>query len=253
MPFALLTEQQCVEHVVAAGAGQGAGGWIITANLDHMLRFSKDASYRQMCSQASLVVADGVPILWAAKLQRTPLPGLIAGSNLISSLSCAAGCNGMSVFLLGGNPGTAERAGEVLRQQCPKLQIAGTYCPPFGFEKDPEEMATIQATLTAANPGIVFVALGSPKQELLIAKLREAFPCVWWVGIGISFSYLCGEVWRAPKWMQRSGLEWLHRMLQEPRRLSRRYLLNNLPYALRLLGSSMIRGIKGKSTRSARE
>jgi N-acetylglucosaminyldiphosphoundecaprenol N-acetyl-beta-D-mannosaminyltransferase len=101
-------------------------------------------------------------------------------------------------------------------------------------------MATMEATLLAAAPDIVFVALGSPKQEVLIDRLRHALPRAWWLGVGISFSFVCGRVKRAPRWMQQSGLEWLYRLSQEPKRLARRYLLDGMPFACRLLAGSLL-------------
>jgi len=99
------------------------------------------------------------------------------------------------------------------------LKIAGTFCPQQGFEKKPKQMAEIVQMLIAAKPDIVFVALGSPKQEHLIAKLKPYLSSAWWLGVGVSFSFLTGHVKRAPLWMQRAGIEWLHRLGQEPRRI----------------------------------
>lgn len=237
------TEAQCVEHVVSE-IGQGRGGWIVTPNLDHLRRLVADESFRSTCAPADLAVADGMPLVWAGRLQGTPFPERVAGSHLITSLSVAAGRAGRSVYLLGGDEGTAEAAAEVLQARCPGLRIAGTDCPAPGFEADPERMRQLVGQLTAAQPDIVYVALGSPKQERLIGELRGELPGAWWIGIGISFSFLSGDVRRAPPWMQRVGLEWLHRLAQEPRRLARRYLVDGLPFAARLLVESAWRRVR---------
>src|SRR5690606_34066554 len=142
-----------------------------------------------------------------------------AGSDLISSLSAAAAEQKRSVFLLGGTPGTAEAAGKVLQQRHPNIRIAGSHCPPVGFEENAADMASIIAAVTSARPDIVYVALGSPKQEKLINAIRRHLPEAWWLGVGNSFSFLSGDVRRAPMWMQRWGMEWAHRLWQEPRRL----------------------------------
>ena len=165
-----------------------------------------------------------MPLVWASRLQRTPLPERVAGSNLIWSLTAAAAIAGKSVFLLGGMPGTAEKTGKEFQKQFPTFVLAGTYFPPFGFEKDPAEMKKMMDALAAAKPDIIYVALGSPKQEQLIARARAILPAAWWLGVGISFSFIAGEVNRAPRWMQSCGLEWLHRLAQEPRRLARALL-----------------------------
>jgi N-acetylglucosaminyldiphosphoundecaprenol N-acetyl-beta-D-mannosaminyltransferase len=120
----------------------------------------------------------------------------------------------------------------------------------MGFEDDSHEMSRIAERLTTARPDIVYVALGSPKQERLIDQMRYLLPGAWWIGVGISFSFLCGEVKRAPRWMQRLGLEWVHRLAQEPRRLGRRYLLEGLPFASSLLVSAAWNRIAGSQDAS---
>ncbi|MHC5064112.1 MAG: WecB/TagA/CpsF family glycosyltransferase [Planctomycetota bacterium] len=237
-----ITEERCIRHILGA-ISAGRGGWVATPNLDHLRRFQKDPEFAKIYPTASLRVADGVPLLWASRLQGTPLPEQVAGSNMISSLSAAAASEGASVFLLGGDPGTAEKAAKVLTERFPALKIAGTACPQPGFERDESQMSELQAQLTASQADIVFVALGSPKQEVLIHDHHGILPKSWWLGVGISFSFLCGEVQRAPRWMQRCGVEWLHRLLQEPRRLMKRYLLQGIPFALRLFSRSFWRRI----------
>jgi N-acetylglucosaminyldiphosphoundecaprenol N-acetyl-beta-D-mannosaminyltransferase len=228
--LAMLDEAGTVRHILSELAA-GRGGLVVTPNLDHLRRFHSDPEYRRLAEDAELQVADGVPLLWAARLLGRPLPGRVAGADLISSLSAGAAEAGRSVFLLGGEPGTAEEAAGVLRKRHPGLKVAGTFYPPFGFERDPRLMGELTSLLERTRPDIVFVALGSPKQEKLAARLRPTLPGAWWLGVGISFSFLCGHVRRAPAAMQRLGLEWLHRMAMEPGRLARRYLVEGLPFA----------------------
>ncbi|MEO7579701.1 MAG: WecB/TagA/CpsF family glycosyltransferase [Massilia sp.] len=224
--------------------GLGQGGWIITCNTDIMRKHMLDPTFRRLAAEASLIVADGMPLIWASRVQGAPLPERVAGSNLISSLSAAAARAGRSVFLLGGDPGTAEEAADALRRVSPELLVAGTLCPPPGFESDASRMDEIRVALERTQPAIVYVALGSPKQEVLIAQLRDAFPASWWIGVGISFSFLAGRVRRAPRWIQRCGLEWAHRLCQEPGRLARRYLLHGIPFTMFLLMNSMIARVR---------
>ncbi len=236
-----ISQVECVEYVLDE-LDAGRGGWVVTPNLDHLLRSTRDSEFRELYTEATLRVVDGQILVWALALQRTPVPERVAGSDLISKLSAGAAARGRSVFLLGGNPGTAKKAAEVLRARHPGLIVAGTDCPPMGFDKDALAMARLSRKIHHAEPDIVFVALGSPKQELVIRHLRHDRPEAWWLGVGISFSFLCGEVQRAPLWMQRCGLEWLHRVWQEPGRLFKRYFVEGLPFAARLLFSSAIRG-----------
>ncbi|MEV6523710.1 WecB/TagA/CpsF family glycosyltransferase [Longispora sp. NPDC051575] len=251
--FDALTEEEVVSHVRAA-LDRGEGGRIITPNVDIALRagaaptpasvardsgdpFPGDAvTVRRFLADASLVVADGMPLLWASRLARTPLPERVAGSSLIWTLSRAAGLDGRSVFLIGGRPGTA--AGPALEAGCPGLRIAGHVSPPFGFERTSfyDELC---ARVKEAKPDIVYVGLGFPKQEHVIDRLRPELPAAWFVGCGASVQFVAGELHRAPLWMQRSGLEWIHRLLSEPRRLAGRYLIHDLPFAFRLLSSAV--------------
>ena len=230
-------ENACIDHVIQH-ASRGNGGWVVTANLDHLRRLVRQRSYRELCSEATLMVPDGMPLVWASRIRGTPLPERVAGSNLIVSLSRAAARARIPVFLLGGNPGTAEGAAGVLVGRCPGLQIAGTSCPRHGFESDPSQLRELERTVRGHAPGIVYVALGSPKQELVIRHLRRSLPSVWWIGVGISFSYLTEDVRRAPHWLQAIGFEWLHRLSHEPRRLFRRYVVDGAPFALRLFWDS---------------
>ena len=239
-----ITEAQCIEHVLTSIA-QGRGGSVVTPNLDIIRRCTQDLQFATLVSEADLVVADGTPLIWASKLAGTPLPQRIAGSDLIRSLTAAAAKAGRSIFLLGGDPGMAERAAGVLKTASPSLNVAGHYCPPFGFEKDPAEMDKIAALLAAARPDIIWVGLGSPKQENLINRLRDTLPAAWWLGVGISFSFLAGNVRRAPKLVQKLGLEWAHRLVQEPKRLFRRYLIDGLPFCASLLAGAAYQRITG--------
>jgi N-acetylglucosaminyldiphosphoundecaprenol N-acetyl-beta-D-mannosaminyltransferase len=229
-----VTEEQVVQHVIDS-LERRQGGWIVTPNLDHLRRLAHDRRLRALYMHATVVVADGMPLVWASRIQGTPLPERVAGSDLISSLSGAAAAHRKSIFLLGGDPGTAEGAAGMLRRRYANVRISGTYCPPVGFQNDPAQMRKLIDILREADPDIVYVALGSPKQEWLIGELRGYLPRAWWLGIGISFSFLSGRVHRAPRWMQRTGLEWLHRLGQEPRRLAKRYLVDGLPFAADLL------------------
>jgi N-acetylglucosaminyldiphosphoundecaprenol N-acetyl-beta-D-mannosaminyltransferase len=215
--------------------GEGVGGWIVTVNLDILRRIALDADFARLCAGATLRVADGMPLVWASRLRGDPLPGRVCGSDLVWALSARAAAEGRSVYLLGGNPGAAEGAARRLEAALPTLRLAGLWCPPMGFERDGPEVERISADVARARPDVVYVALGSPKQERLIARLREAAPQAWWIGVGISLSFLSGEVRRAPAWMRRAGLEWAHRLAQEPGRLGRRYLVDGVPFATRLL------------------
>lgn len=244
VPIDPVTPVQALDRVMGDLA-RGRGGWVVTPNLEILRRLSTEPALAALMAPAELRLADGMPLIWASRLQRTPLPARVAGSDLIWSLTERAARDGRSVFLLGGNPGAAEQAAAEFTRRFPMLRIAGHHCPPMGFERDPAQSAAIDSMLAAARPDIVYVGLGSPKQEHLITRLRPLLPAAWFLGIGISLSFVTGEVKRAPRWMQAVGLEWVHRLVQEPRRLGKRYLVHGLPFAAKLLVVSAWRGLRG--------
>ena len=241
--FDRITESEVVA-VVREAINAGRGGRIVTPNIDILRQAQHNQRVRAYLDDADLIVADGMPLVWASKLSGTPLPERVAGSNLIWSLSEGLGRDGRSIFVVGGNPATAAepdgatRAAARLAAGCPGLRIAGTLCPPYGFERDEESFADLCRKVAGAEPDLVFVGLGFPKQEGVINRLRAELPRAWFIGCGAAVNFVAGDVERAPRWMQRTGLEWAHRLGTEPRRLAGRYLKHDAPYALKLLAQS---------------
>jgi len=159
---------------------------------------------------------------------------------MVWSICEAARARRLRVFLIGGDPGVARHAAEVFRRTYPGLEIVGTACPHVGFEDNGDELERLIHQVASTKPRVVLVALGFPKQDVLIQTLREALPHASFLGVGISLSYVTGELSRPPDWLCRLGFEWAFRLLQEPsRRLVRRYLVNGLPFALRLLTAAI--------------
>ncbi len=248
MPLASLRSEQLIAHLFAQ-LRDGKGGWLITANLDFLRRFVRDPAARSIYAGADLRVADGMPLVWASRVRGTPLPERVAGSSLLVPICQAAAREGRSVYLLGGDPQAAPVAAERLRREAPGLQIVGISSPQISAEVSEQDVREVRAILHALSPAIVFVAFGSPKQERVIARLRAEFPATWWIGVGISFSFLAGHVQRAPELVQKLGLEWVHRLVQEPQRLFRRYILEDLPFAFELFGRSALERVRGAELR----
>ncbi len=198
---------------------------VVTPNVDHVVRARRDPAYAAIVAAADLVLADGQPLVWLSWLLGKPLKERVAGSDLFPRLCARAAERGWRVFLLGGDPGAADAARDVLVRRHPRLWIVGTYCPPMGFERDAIERQQALASVRSARPQIVFVGLGSPKQERWIVENMHAYGPAVSIGVGISFSFVAGHVKRAPRWVQRLGLEWLHRVCMEPGRLASRYFL----------------------------
>lgn len=233
MRIACVNEDRVLDHMFSEMAA-GRGGWLVTANLDFLRRYAREPEIRALYSGADLTVADGMPLVWASGIQGTPLPERVAGSALIYRFAERAARERRSIFLLGGDPGASERAAQVLCDGAPGLRIAGHAAPRFSAEPTEAELAHTAELLRAARPDLLLVGLGSPKQERVIHALRARFPNVWMVGVGISFSFVAGQLARAPHWMRVSGLEWVHRLAQEPKRLARRYLVDDIPFAAEL-------------------
>lgn len=237
--FAAMAEDEVVSAFVD-GAGTGAGRWIVTANLDHLRRCATEPETRALIGEADLVVADGTPIVLASRIAGMPLPERVTGSSMIVPISRRAAETGATVYLLGGEPGVAERARVALEETAPGLIVVGTSCPPHGFENDPEQLASIERKLLAASPDIVLLALSFPKTDTLIRRLRPLMPRASYMGVGIALSFVAGDKRRAPVWMRAAGIEWLHRLMSEPGRLWRRYLLFGVPFAARLGASALL-------------
>lgn len=240
--FDSVTEEEVVDRIVGE-ASSGHGGWLLTPNLEILRQHNQTPGVRRYFAQADLIVADGMPIVWASRVQGTPLPERVAGASVIHRIAAAAAGTELPIYLVGGNPGAAEEAARKLCDANPSLRVVGSYCPPFGFEDDEAELAQIVRRLTEAGPAIVLMGLPFPRQERLIERLRATLPHAWFLGLGVSFSFVSGDVRRAPRWMQRSGIEWLFRLVEEPRRLWRRYLVHGIPFALALLLGSGTRRV----------
>jgi N-acetylglucosaminyldiphosphoundecaprenol N-acetyl-beta-D-mannosaminyltransferase len=243
-----LTEREVI-NIVRDRWAAGCGGAIFTINTDILRAVAHNSALGQLVATGSLVVADGMPLVWAARLAGDALPERVTGSSLVFSLSEAAAADGRSVFLLGGADGVPVKAAEALCGRFPTLHIAGTDSPPFGFDLTEEGIRRTISTVTTAVPDLVYVGLGFPRQEQLIHLLRRALPDTWFLACGGGIPIAAGVFNRARPSMQRLGLEWVHRMVLEPHRLSGRYLRDDLPFAIGLIVRSALRRIRRRRQR----
>ncbi|HEY2827517.1 MAG TPA: WecB/TagA/CpsF family glycosyltransferase [Pirellulales bacterium] len=208
--------------------------FVVTPNVDHAVMFQQHTGLQRAYSDASLVLVDGFPLLAAAKLLGRQIPERVPGSDLVpalfestnpnSSPDNSAGNRCLKVFLLGAAPGVADRAAANIHLRWPGVKIVGTYSPPLGFETSAAENDTILQRIAASKPDVLVIGLGAPKQELWVHAHRHQIAAPVALCVGATIDFLAGEKPRAPVWMRRVGLEWLHRMLSEPRRLAKRYL-----------------------------
>lgn len=237
--FDPLSEQQAEDRITASFHA-GRGGTVIFINVDVAVRMHRDPGLAPMVSAAELVLADGMPLVWASRLARTPLPERVAGSAILPRMAARCAEERIPVMIVGGQPGSAERAAAALVATSPNLRV-GWHTPPFGFERDPAALADLDGALNRFGRCLCFVGLGFPKQERLMTRLRQDRPDWWFFASGGGIDFLANGD-RASSWMQKSGLEWAHRLSREPRRLARRYLVDDVPFAARMLASSAWRG-----------
>lgn len=238
-----------IDAFVRAGRA-GRSHQVMTVNVDFLRLGVKDHAFRHLINTADLAVPDGMPLLWAARLLGDPLPERVTGIDLIVECARLAAEQDYRIFLLGAGPGVAEEAATVLRARCPGVRIVGAYAPPvigvFGAEEDERMVRMIRE----AQPDMLFVAFGAPRQDEWIRQHMHRLEVPVCMGVGGAFDMLAGRVQRAPGWMQRNGLEWLYRVLREPTRLWKRYFVDDLPVFARLMaqrgtGSPTAHGVTG--------
>lgn len=229
--FDRLSMPETVAEIVFMANQSSTPRAVFTGNLDHMAQLRRDRDFQAAYSEADLILADGMPLVWLSRIGPTGqrLTERVTGSDLFWELGEASATCGLRLFFLGGADGAADGAAEKVRQKFPGANIVGTYCPPKATFDTPEEQAKIQAVVRAARPDVLLVAFGAPKQEKWIAQNKALLQVPVCVGVGGSFEMACGKIKRAPRWMQKTGLEWGFRLAQEPQRLWRRYLLRDVP------------------------
>jgi len=198
--------------------------FVVTPNVDHVVMLSLNSAFRQTYQDASLVLADGKPVVMASRLLKKPLPCVVPGSDLVPGLfSAATADRPLRVFLLGAAEGVAATAAKNMKQRWPHVETVGVYSPSLGFEQDDRENEKILGQIRDTQPDILVVGLGAPKQELWVHRHRQQIAAPAALCVGATIDFLAGEKSRAPVWMRRIGMEWAHRMLSEPKRLIPRY------------------------------
>jgi N-acetylglucosaminyldiphosphoundecaprenol N-acetyl-beta-D-mannosaminyltransferase len=212
----------------------GSPRQIVTVNLDFLAIARREPAFRQALVEADLALADGQPLVWLSHRTTSPLPERVAGVDLVDAACRLAAERGYRPFMLGAAPGVARAAAAELERRYPGLEIAGVHCPEFG-PPTPAGDAAMVAAVRRARPDLLFVALGAPRQDLWIRQHLHELDVPVCMGVGGAFDLIAGELTRAPRWMRRAGLEWGFRLLQEPGRLWRRYLLRDIPLMAQLI------------------
>lgn len=203
------------------------GAYVVTPNVDHIVKLENDKELKRVYDNADLILTDGKPLLWIAKLYGKPIKEKISGSDLFPLLCKMAAKNGYKMFFLGAAEGIAAKAAENLMTKYKGLNVVGTYSPPYGFENDAEEIRKIKKMIIEKRPDILIVGLGCPKQEKFMFHYCKELEVPVSFGLGASFDFEAGNIKRAPKWMSEHGLEWLFRITQDPKRMFKRYIIDD--------------------------
>lgn len=202
--------------------------YVVTPNVDHIVKLENDSEFLEVYNNADLVLTDGMPLVWISKFLKTPIKEKVSGSDLFPKVCKLADEKGYSIFLLGAAEGIAIKAAENLKNKYKNLNIVGTFSPSYGFEKSKSEIEEIIKKVNEAKPDILAVGLGAPKQEKFIYKYKNKLNVPISLAVGASIDFEAGNIERAPKWMQKSGLEWFYRFLKEPKRMFKRYFIDDL-------------------------
>ncbi|WP_270474357.1 WecB/TagA/CpsF family glycosyltransferase [Holdemanella porci] len=202
--------------------------YVVTPNVDHIVQLEKDEELKRVYENASLILTDGKPLIWISNWYKTPIKEKISGSNLFPRVCDLAAKKGYTMYLLGAAEGVADKAAKNLMDKYKGLNIVGTYSPPFGFEKDKVELKKIERQIQEVHPDILIVGLGCPKQEKYMYHHCKELDVPISFGLGASIDFEAGNIKRAPRWMSEHGLEWLYRITQDPKRLAKRYLVDDM-------------------------
>ena len=202
--------------------------YVVTPNVDHIIKLQKDSEFHEIYENASLILTDGQPLIWISKLYKTPIKEKISGSDYFPEICKLAAEKGYSMFFFGASEGVADTAAMKLTERFPRLNVVGTYSPKIGFENDTEEIDRIVKMINRVSPDILAVALGAPKQEKFIYCNKERLNVPLSILIGASLDFEAGNVKRCPRWMSRCGLEWFYRFIKEPKRMFKRYFIDDM-------------------------
>jgi N-acetylglucosaminyldiphosphoundecaprenol N-acetyl-beta-D-mannosaminyltransferase len=210
-------------------------GYVCVTGVHGVMEAQDDAGFKNILNGAFLCTPDGMPMVWAGRLNGHREMRRVYGPDLMLDVCAWSETNGCKHFFYGGADGVADLLAQKLKTKFPKLTVAGTFTPPFRA-LDAGEIAKLQAQVAAAKPDILWVGLSTPKQEKFMAEFLPKLDVTLMIGVGAAFDFHSGRVRQAPRWMQRSGLEWFYRLCCEPRRLAKRYLRNNPLFVLNCFG-----------------
>lgn len=202
--------------------------YVVAINVDVVIKIENDPYLKKIVDNADMVLVDGKPLVWISNFYGKPLKVKISGSDLVPLLCEEASKKQYSIFIIGGKEGVAEQAKQNLEKRLPGIRIVGTYAPTYGFEKNDAELNKINTLLSEAKPDLLIACFGCPKQEKWIFENISKYDAKVSICAGATVDFLAGNIKRAPRWMSEHGLEWLYRFLQEPKRMFRRYFIDDM-------------------------
>jgi len=212
--------------IIESAVREGTKGYVCVTSVHGVMEAQRDPQFREILNHALLVTPDGMPTVWVGRMQGNSTMKRVFGPDLMLEVCRRSAGTGIRHFLYGGNPGIADELAEGLRRRFPGITVVGTFTPPFR-PLAPAEQLALERQLETTLPDIVWVGLSTPKQEKFMAANFRRLPCKIMVGVGAAFDIHTGHVKDAPKWIKDAGLQWAHRLCQEPGRLWKRYLVNN--------------------------
>jgi N-acetylglucosaminyldiphosphoundecaprenol N-acetyl-beta-D-mannosaminyltransferase len=227
--FNTLTLEKASQEIVSFALA-GDKGIVVTPNVDHIMMLEYDHEMRTIYKHARFVFADGMPIVLLSKILASGnggLPERVTGADMLPQVCSIASRHDLGIYFLGGEPGIAEKAARNLTKIYPGLKIVGIYSPPFGFELDPDESKRIVERINSCGTDILFIGVGAPKQEKWAWANMDQLQVGPILCVGAAFDFMAGDIKRAPRVMQKIGLEWFWRLINEPGRLWKRYLLRD--------------------------
>jgi len=240
IPIDVLTMNEALE-IISDNIERKKKTMVFTPNVDHIVKAYFDEEFRKIYSEAELSLVDGAPLVWLSGFFGKRLPHRINGTNLVLRLCDLSSRRGITLFLLGAESSRAQSAVKNIAGKFPKAAVVGVYSPPFGSLFDEKEATTIIRKINGCKPDIVFVAFGAAQQEKWIYKYRRQIDASICIGVGSAFDLISGHIRRAPRLLQATGLEWLFRLCQEPRRLWKRYFFSNVFFFYMVLSEMVLR------------
>ncbi|MBW2997957.1 WecB/TagA/CpsF family glycosyltransferase [Candidatus Woesearchaeota archaeon] len=244
VPFDNLSKKEAldrVEHFIHLNTIHRS---VYPANTDTLIKADEDEAFKKILQEGDMILADGSPVVWASRYLRNPLKQKVSGSTLFYRLCRLSAEKGYRIFLLGSGPGVAEKAKNKLTKKYPKLNITGTYSPSYPFMDNKDELKHVIKLLKKSKSHILFVGLGNPKQEQFIARYKDDYEIPVSISIGGTLNFVAGKKIMPPEWIKDLGFAWFFRLIQEPKRLWRRYMVEDTRIV------SLIRNEKKKNKQS---